>query len=89
MREVRHKHGKYGNEGKCGKRKCSRERKYMGEKGRGMWGITLERAYSTRLWEGKCGTKREVRGIEGSAGGKGGTGMWNETQTKKQWLAGK
>ena len=29
---VRDKHGKYG------KRKCRRKRKYMGRKGRGMWG---------------------------------------------------
>ena len=30
--EVRDKHGKYGNEEKYEKRKCKRERKYMGEK---------------------------------------------------------
>ena len=52
------------------------ERKYA-------WGRDLERACSTGFWERKCGIKREVREIEGS------TGMWNETQEKKQWLAGK
>ena len=42
----------------------------------------LEGACSTGFWEGKCGTKREVRGNKGNAGGKGSTGMWNETQSK-------
>ena len=26
---------------------------------------------------------------KGNAGGKGSTGMWNETQAKQQWLPGK
>ena len=41
------------------------------------------------FWEGKCGTKREVRGIEGGARGKGSTEIWSETPPKKQSLAGK
>ena len=62
---------------------------FEGGKCRGIWGSTLERECPTGFWEGKCGTKRKVRGIEGSAGGKGRTGMWNETEAKQQWLAGK
>ena len=46
------------------------------------WRRDLERAGSTGFWEGKCGTKREVRENKGNAGGKGSTGMWNETQSK-------
>ena len=52
-------------------------------------GSTLERACSTEFWEGKCVTKREVWDNKGSAGGKGSTGMWSETKTKQQSLAGK
>ena len=49
------------------------------------WRRDLERACLTGFWEGKCGTKREVQRIEVIAEEKGGTGMWNETQS----LAGK
>ena len=42
-----------------------------------------------RILEGKYGTKWKVLGIKGSAGGKGSTGMWNETQANQQSLAGK
>ena len=45
---------------------------------------------SRGFWKGKCATKREVRGIEGSACGKRSTEMWSETQAKKnQSMAGK
>ena len=87
----------FGKEGKCGNigkyviRKCRRKMKYMGEKSfqgceEVRWRRALERACSTEFWKGKCGTKRKVRGIEESAGGKRSTGMWNETQEKQQWL---
>ena len=50
----------------------------MGLKGRWMWESTLDEepgaACATGFWEEKRGTKREVRGIQGSAG------IWNETQ---------
>ena len=39
------------------------------------WRRYLERACSTGFWEGKCGTKREVWGIERSVGGKERTEM--------------
>ena len=47
--EVREKHGKYGNEGKYEKRKCGRKRKYMGGKGRGMRGSTLEEGFGAGM----------------------------------------
>ena len=53
------------------------------------WRRDLELARSTGFWKGKCGTKREVWGIEESAGGKESTGIWSETQAKQQSLAGK
>ena len=61
--KVRGKHRKYGI------RKCRRERKYMGGKGkiRMCKEVCWMRACSTGFWEGKCGTKREGEGIEGSA----------------------
>ena len=52
----------------------------MEGKGRKMWRNALNEGPG--FWEEKCGTKMEIRGIEGSAGGKGSTGMWNETQAK-------
>ena len=49
----------------------------MGGKGRGISRSTLEEGHAQQDFG------------RGSAGGKGSTGMWNETQAKQQWLAGK
>ena len=53
----------------CGEVRCRRD---------------MERACSTGFWEEECGAKRKVRKIEGSAGGTGSTGLWNEIQAKQQ-----
>ena len=74
--------------GNAGGKGSTREERVEGC-GEVRWRRDLEQTDSTGFWEGKCGTKREVRGIEGRAGGKGSTGMWNETQAKQQSLAGK
>ena len=66
--EVRDKHGKSGI------RKCRRKRKYMEEKGRDVG--KYAGGGTSRILGG------EVWGIEGSVGGKGSTGMWNETEAK-------
>ena len=68
--EVRDKHGKYGNDGKYGIRKCSkRKRKYMGGKGEDMKGRALEEGHGAAMLNRILGG--EVRRIEGRAEGKG------------------
>ena len=60
----------------------------MEGKGRGMWEVRLrrdlERVCSTGFWETKCGTKRKVREIERSVGGKGSTTVRESGMRDKQ-----
>ena len=81
------KHGKYGSEWKHGKKKCSRER--VEKCGEVRWRRDLGRACSTGFWEGKCRTKRKVREIEESSGGKESTGIVDRDTSKATMLAGK